>query len=99
MFFIGEVPLYARAERQVSNPGPPEEPDAYSIRKVDVRLPGNENSHGAMPVHLIITMIKWIRPDQQVVNTELSLWRPPVLLTSLVPPTPLEPLTMLRVVL
>jgi len=29
-------------------------------RKVDVRLPGkgNSNSHGARPVHLIITMIK-----------------------------------------
>ena len=29
--------------------------------KVDVRLPGkgNSNSHGARPVHLIITMIKW----------------------------------------
>ena len=32
-------------------------------RKVDVRLPGkdNSNSHGVRPVHLIITMIKWIR--------------------------------------
>ena len=32
-------------------------------RKVNVRLPGkgNSNSHGARPVHLIITMIKWIR--------------------------------------
>ena len=32
-------------------------------RKVDVRLPGKEssNSHGARPVHLIITMIKWIQ--------------------------------------
>ena len=31
-------------------------------RKVDVRLPGkgNSNPHGARPVHLIITMIKWI---------------------------------------
>ena len=31
--------------------------------KVNVRLPGkgNSNSHGARPVHLIITMIKWIR--------------------------------------
>ena len=30
-------------------------------RKVDVRLPGkgNSNSHGARPVHPIITMIKW----------------------------------------
>ena len=31
-------------------------------RKVDERLPrkGNSNSHGSRPVHLIITMIKWI---------------------------------------
>jgi len=35
-------------------------------RKVDVRLPGkgNSNSHGARPVHLIITMIKWIRTSR-----------------------------------
>ena len=32
-------------------------------RRVDVRLPGkgNSNSHGARPVHLIITKIKWFR--------------------------------------
>ena len=32
-------------------------------REVDVRLPGkgDSNSHGARPVHPIITMIKWIR--------------------------------------
>ena len=31
--------------------------------KIDVRVPGKENSncHGARPVHLIITMIKWIQ--------------------------------------
>ena len=31
-------------------------------RKVDVRLPGkdNFNCHGARPVHLIITMMKWV---------------------------------------
>ena len=35
-------------------------------RKVDVRLPGkgNSNSHGARPVHLIITIIKWIRTSR-----------------------------------
>jgi len=35
-------------------------------RKVDVRLPGrgNSNSHGARPVDLIITMIKWIRTSR-----------------------------------
>ena len=35
-------------------------------RKVDIRLPGkgNSNSHGARPVHLIITMMKWIRTSR-----------------------------------
>ena len=35
-------------------------------RKVDVRPPGKEysNSHCARPVHLIITMIKWIRTSR-----------------------------------
>ena len=38
----------------------------WRTRKVDVRLPGkgNSNSHGARPVHLIITMIKWIRTSR-----------------------------------
>jgi len=41
-------------------------------RKVDVRLPGkgDSNSHGARPVHLIITMIKWTR------TTRLSIKKP-----------------------
>ena len=44
-------------------------------RKVDVMLPGkwNSNSHGARPVHLIITMIKWTRP---VEARRISRWRP-----------------------
>ena len=35
-------------------------------KKVDVRLPGkgNSNSLGARPVHLTITMIKWIRTSR-----------------------------------
>ena len=35
-------------------------------RKVDIRLPGkeNSNSHGARPVHQIITMKKWIRTSK-----------------------------------
>ena len=34
-----------------------------SMRKVDIRLPGkgDSNSHGARPVHQIISMTKWIR--------------------------------------
>jgi len=37
-----------------------------SHRKVDVRLPEkrSSNSHGARTVHLIITMIKWIRTSR-----------------------------------
>jgi hypothetical protein len=35
-------------------------------RQVDVRLPGkgNSNTHGAEPVHPIITMIKWFRASR-----------------------------------
>jgi len=51
-------------------------------RRVDVRLPGkgNLNSHGARPVHLIITMIKWIRTSrlsikkQHPVKAQLPPW-------------------------
>ena len=44
-------------------------------RKVDVRLPGKgkSNSHGARPVHLIITMIKWIRTSRLSIKKSLSL--------------------------
>jgi len=49
--------------------------DAERARKVDVRLPekGNSNSHGARPVHLIITMIKWIRTSRLSIKNSLSL--------------------------
>ena len=45
-----------------------------AIRKVDVRLPakGNPNSHGARPVHLIITMTKWIRTSGLSIKNSLS---------------------------
>ena len=44
-------------------------------RKVHVRLPGkgNSNSHGARPVRLIITMIKWIRTSRLSIKNSLSL--------------------------
>ena len=43
-------------------------------RKVDVRLhgKGNSTSHGARPVHLIITMIKWIRTSRFSMKNSLS---------------------------
>ena len=44
------------------------------VREVDVRLPGkgNSNSHGARPVHLIITMIKWIRASRLAIKNSLA---------------------------
>ena len=44
-------------------------------RKVDVRLPGkeNSNSHGARLVHLIITSIYWIRTIRLSIKSSLSL--------------------------
>ena len=40
-----------------------------------MRLPGtgNSNSHGARPVHQIISMIKWIRTSRFLVKNSLSL--------------------------
>jgi len=45
------------------------------VRRVDVRLPGkgNSNSRGARPVHLIITMIKWIRTSRLSIKNSLSV--------------------------
>ena len=57
-------------------------PEPYTLkhagggtRKVDVTLPGkgNSNSHGARPVHLIITMIKWIRTSRLSIKNSLAL--------------------------
>ena len=47
--------------------------------KVDTRLPGkgNSNSHGARPVHHIISMMKWIRASRLSINDSLSA-TPPV---------------------
>ena len=46
---------------------------ALPSRKVDVRLPGkgNSNSHGSRPVHLIITMIKWVRTSRLSIKNYL----------------------------
>ena len=47
----------------------------FGFRKVEVRLPGkgNSNSHGARPVHLIITMIKWIWTIRLSIKNSLSV--------------------------
>ena len=44
-------------------------------RKVDVRLPGNENSdyHGARPVHLSIKMMKRTRTSRLSIQKSLSV--------------------------
>jgi hypothetical protein len=44
------------------------------VRKVDIRLPGKGNldSHGARPVHQIISMIKWIRTSRFSIRNSLS---------------------------
>ena len=48
--------------------------DKLTTRNVDVRLPGkgNSNSHGARPVHLLITMIKRIRTSRLSIKNSLS---------------------------
>ena len=38
-----------------------------------MRMTWNSNSHGARPVHLIITMIKWIRTSRLSIKNALSL--------------------------
>ena len=52
--------------------------DTISTGKVDVRLPGkmNSNSHGARPVHQIITMPKRIRTSGLSIKNSLSAPRP-----------------------
>ena len=61
------------ARRKVSAT-PPKLAAFHQHRKVDVRLPGkgNSNSHGARPVHLIITMITWIRTSRLSITNSLS---------------------------
>jgi len=39
----------------------------------DLREKGNSNSHDARPVHLIITMIQWIRTSRLPIRNSLSL--------------------------
>ena len=43
--------------------------------KVDLRLPGkgNPNSHGARPVHQIMSMMKWMRTNSLSIKKSLSL--------------------------
>ena len=47
-------------------------------KKVDARLPGKRNSksHGAKPVHIMITMMKWIRTSRLSIKNSLSVKGP-----------------------
>jgi hypothetical protein len=49
-------------------------PFSLGIRKVAIRLLGkkNSNSHGARPVHQIITMLKWIWTSKLSIKNSLS---------------------------
>ena len=55
-----------------------DKPDFMVTSKVDARLPGkgSSNSHGARQVHLMITMIKWIRTSRLSMSTSLAVKRP-----------------------
>ena len=49
--------------------------DAWTLRsKADIRLPGKGNLsfYGARPVHLVITMIKWIQTSRLPMKKSLS---------------------------
>ena len=54
---------------------PPPGPSWEVAREVDVRLPGkgNSNFHGARPVHLVITVIKWIRAKRFSIKNSFFL--------------------------
>ena len=56
------------------------------MRKVDIRLhgKGNSDSHGARPVHKIISMIKGIRTRMLSMNKSLSLSAGYLVLSALV---------------
>ena len=51
-----------------------------TTRKVDIRLPGrgNLNSHGARPVHRIISVIQWIRTNRLSIKNYLSTSKPSI---------------------
>ena len=63
---MSEVPLYLAPRQTRGQSGSPTQGRLSSTRKVDVRLPGqgDSQSHGARPVHLIITTIKWTRTSR-----------------------------------
>ena len=72
LFDMSEVPLCCRLLRR-AGVAPFHYPPCN--RKADIRLPRNgiSNSHGARPVHQIVSMIKWIRTSGLSIKHSLSL--------------------------
>ena len=66
---MSEVPLNPPGAEAHGQPLP-------CSRKVDARLPGkgNSNSHDARPVHLIITMMRWILTSRLKINNSTPEW-------------------------
>ena len=73
---MSEIPLNRSPSYPTFNPFSSERLKPH--RKVDVRPPGkgDSNSHGARPVHLIITMGKWIRTSRMSIKNSLSNLKP-----------------------
>ena len=68
---MSEAPLYMYSRLRSDLVGG----EQQGQRKEDARLPGkgNSKSHGARPVHLIITMIKWILTSRLSIKNSLSV--------------------------
>jgi len=63
---LSDLKVLAGSVGRVGRRGPREE----VVRRVPGK--GNSNSHGARPVHLIISMIKWIRTSRLSIKQYLS---------------------------
>jgi len=58
-----------RYQEDLGGVGPPVEEEQPQLPLLPT---GNSNSHGARPVHLIITMIKWFRTSRLSIKNSLS---------------------------
>ena len=72
---MSEVPLYPQVKEMEWLSGPKEKLVlAHGEFIISEKVPrkGNSNSHGARPVHLIISIIKWIRTSRLSTKNSLS---------------------------
>ena len=72
VFLMSELPLSGDAPGFLRTRPTPIQLDHKAWQKWKVEHQGNSNSHGARPVQIIITMIKWIRTSRLSIKT-LSL--------------------------